>query len=167
MINIHETSDIHGRNTRYSSDFHYPTSNLAVYHHYMGLKVFNSLPPHIKDKLQNIKVFKQLIRNFLDCNTFYTLDKYFNYNKKKILGRFWPYPTLCLSQKSYASVHNHYFHCSIVFMCIITLLFYSIWCWCIWTQALGYAYRGNCVYWTNSISHDALIVPSEDCRSMK
>jgi len=52
-------------------------------------------------------------------------------------------------------------------MCIITLLFYSIWCWCIWTQALGYACRGNCVYWTNSISHDALIVPSEDCRSMK
>jgi len=51
----------------------------------MGLKVFNCLPPQIKDKLQNIKVFKQLIKNFLDCNAFYTLDKYFNYNKKKTL----------------------------------------------------------------------------------
>jgi len=51
----------------------------------MGLKVLNSLPPHIKDKLQNIKVFEQLIKKFLDCNTFYTLDEYFNYNKKKTL----------------------------------------------------------------------------------
>jgi len=119
MINIHETSDIHGRNTRYSSDFHYPTSNLAIYHHYMGLKVFNSLPPHIKDKLQNIKVFKQLIRNFLDCNTFYTMDKYFNYNKKKILGRFWPYPTLCLSQNSYASVCIIIIFIVQLFLCVL------------------------------------------------
>ena len=64
------------------------SSNLAIYHqspHYMGLKGFSSLRPHIKDKLQNIKAFKQLIKNFLECNTFYTLDKYFNYNKKKTL----------------------------------------------------------------------------------
>jgi len=27
--------------------------------------------------------------------------------------------------------------------------------------------RGNCVHWTNSISHGALIVPSEDCWHMK
>ena len=87
-INIHKTYEIHGRNTKYNSDFHYSTSNLAIYHqspHGMGLKVLNSLPPHIKDKLQNIKVFEQLIKKFLDCNTFYTLDEYFNYNKKKTL----------------------------------------------------------------------------------
>ena len=78
--------DIHGRNTRYGSDFHYPTSNLTVYHtstYYMGLKGFNSLPSYIKDKIQDIKQFRQLIKNFLYCNTFYTLDEYFNYNKKK------------------------------------------------------------------------------------
>jgi len=34
--------DIHGTNTTYGSDFQYPTSNLAPYHHstyFMGLKV--------------------------------------------------------------------------------------------------------------------------------
>ena len=50
--------------------------------YYMGLKVFNSLPSYIKDKLQDIKEFKQLIKNFLYSNTFYTMDEYFNYNKK-------------------------------------------------------------------------------------
>jgi hypothetical protein len=48
----------------------------------MGLKVFHSLPSYIKDELQDIKEFKQLIKNFLYCNTFYTLHEYFNYNKK-------------------------------------------------------------------------------------
>ena len=53
--------DIHGRNTRYGSDFNYSTSDLAVYRknmHYMGLIAFNSLPSYIRDKLQDIKEFK-------------------------------------------------------------------------------------------------------------
>ena len=48
----------------------------------MGLKASNSLPSYIKFKLQDIKKFKWLIKNFLYCNTFYTLDEYFKYNKK-------------------------------------------------------------------------------------
>jgi hypothetical protein len=47
--------DIHGRNTRYGSDFHYPTSNLALCQksiYFMALKVFNSLR---KDKVHDIK----------------------------------------------------------------------------------------------------------------
>ena len=53
--------DIHGRNTRYGSDFHYPTSNLANYHkstYCMGLIAFDSLPSYIRDKLQDVKEFK-------------------------------------------------------------------------------------------------------------
>ena len=53
--------DIHGRNTRYGSDLHFPTSNLAIYHkriYYMCLKAFNSLSSYIKFKLQDIKEFK-------------------------------------------------------------------------------------------------------------
>jgi hypothetical protein len=53
--------DIHGRNTRYGSDFNYPTSNLALYQkntYFMGLKVFSSLPSDIKDKVHDIKEFK-------------------------------------------------------------------------------------------------------------
>ena len=93
--------DIHGRNTKYGSDFQYPTSNLAIYHkrtYYSGLKVFNTLPSYIKDKLQDIKGFKWLIKIFLFCNTFYTLDGYFNYYKKEnTVCRNLTYPTLCLS----------------------------------------------------------------------
>jgi hypothetical protein len=49
--------DLHRRNTTYGSDFHYPTSNLAIYHkstYYMGLKASNSLPSYTKFKLQDI-----------------------------------------------------------------------------------------------------------------
>ena len=35
----------------------------------MGLKVFNSLPSSIKEKLHDIKEFKRLIKIFLYCNT--------------------------------------------------------------------------------------------------
>jgi hypothetical protein len=52
---------IHGKNTRYGSDFHYPTSNLALYQrlmYFMGLKVFNSLPSDIMYKVYDIKEFK-------------------------------------------------------------------------------------------------------------
>jgi hypothetical protein len=78
------TLDIHGRNTQYGSDFHYPIPNTALYQkstYLMGLKVFNSLPSDIKDKVPDIKDFKSLIKNFLSCNTFYTLEEYFYHNK--------------------------------------------------------------------------------------
>jgi hypothetical protein len=78
--------DIRGRNARYVSDFHYPTSNIVIYRkstYYIGLKGFNILPSHIKDKLQDIKEFNCLIKNFLYCNTSYTLDEYFNHIKKE------------------------------------------------------------------------------------
>jgi len=78
--------EIYGRNTRYGSDFHYATSDVAIYHtstYYMGLKIFNSLPSSIQEKLQDIKEFKRLIKIFLYCNTSNTLDEYFNYNKKE------------------------------------------------------------------------------------
>jgi hypothetical protein len=90
--------DIYGINTRFGSDFHYATSNLAIYHnstYYMGLKVFNSLQSYVKNKRQDIKEFKWLIKNFLYCNTFYTLGEYFNYNEKEnTLWRVLTYPAL-------------------------------------------------------------------------
>jgi hypothetical protein len=45
----------------------------------MGQNIFNSLPSHIKDKIDNGREFKRLIRNFLYCNNFYSLKEYFNY----------------------------------------------------------------------------------------
>jgi len=45
----------------------------------MGIKVYNSLPPEIKDLSQNIKKFKPSLRVFLHQHSFYTLEEYFNY----------------------------------------------------------------------------------------
>jgi hypothetical protein len=43
--------EIHGINTRYTNNFHYPSSNLTTLQtgsYYFGIKVFNSLPSSIK-----------------------------------------------------------------------------------------------------------------------
>jgi hypothetical protein len=56
----------------------------------MGLNVFNSLPSYIKVKINDINEFKWLIKNFLYCNTFYTLEEYFNYfNRNKNDNTIW------------------------------------------------------------------------------
>jgi hypothetical protein len=45
----------------------------------MGIKVYNSLPPEIKDLSQNIKKFKSSLMGFLHQHSFYTLEEYFIY----------------------------------------------------------------------------------------
>lgn len=50
----------------------------------MGLKVLNTIPTCIKDGQHNVNEFKQLVRNFLYCNTFYTSEEYFDYNDSKV-----------------------------------------------------------------------------------
>jgi len=44
----------------------------------MGIKVYNSLPPDIKDMSHKIKKFKSSMRGFLHQYLFYTLGEYFN-----------------------------------------------------------------------------------------
>ena len=136
----------------------------------MGLKVFKILPSYIKNNLQDIKEFKWLIKNFLYCNTFYTLDEYFNYNKKKhIMKIFNISNNVCLSYNSYASACLITILIVQLFLCFLLLYSYysSIWYWYILTIALGYSCKGNCVYFTNSLSDCAVIVTSEDCWYMK
>jgi len=70
-------SDIHGRNTRQSSNFHLAISNLTLYqrgNYRMGLKIYNRLPAYIKDISHNDKEFKVLEKNF-NSNSFYTVDE--------------------------------------------------------------------------------------------
>jgi hypothetical protein len=47
----------------------------------MGIKIFNSLPFHIKDMCHVIKQFKLVLRTFIYSNYFY-----FNYNSIYDLG---------------------------------------------------------------------------------
>jgi hypothetical protein len=73
--------NLHGRNTRYGLNLHPPASYLALYQksaHYTGLKVLNSLPFYIEGRQHDVNEFKQRVQSFLYCNTFYTLEEYFN-----------------------------------------------------------------------------------------
>jgi len=42
-----------------------------------GVKVFNKLPPNIKNDSDNSRKFKQKLKNFLDEKSFYSLLEYF------------------------------------------------------------------------------------------
>jgi len=44
----------------------------------MGITVYNSLPPEIKDLSQNIKKFKSSLGGFLHQHSFYTFEEFFN-----------------------------------------------------------------------------------------
>ena len=79
-----------------------------------------AVPSYIKNKLQDIKEFKWLIKNFLFCNTFHTLDEYFNYNKKRkhimqILNI--SYIVFVIELLCFYLL-NHYFNCSLV-LCLL------------------------------------------------
>ena len=45
----------------------------------MGVKLFNGLPPQIKDLTNNVKQFESALLGFLHQHTFYTTDEYFNH----------------------------------------------------------------------------------------
>ena len=77
-------SEIHNINTKNNSDFHQPLLHLTLYQKgpsFMGIKVYNSLPPEIKDMPHKIKKFQSSLRGFLHQHLFYifyTLEEYFN-----------------------------------------------------------------------------------------
>jgi len=51
-------------------------TNLTIYQrevHYMGIKIFNNLPPYIKDISNNVKKFEICIKRFLHIHSFYSI----------------------------------------------------------------------------------------------
>jgi hypothetical protein len=76
-------SDNYTRSTRQVNNLYYPTASLTLYQHgiyYMGVRIFNSLPSHIKDMSGNIKRFERSLKQFLLIHSFYSLEEYFQYN---------------------------------------------------------------------------------------
>jgi len=54
-------SEIHNINTRNNSNFHQLLLHVTIYQKgpfYMGVNIYNSLPPEIKDLSHNIKKFQ-------------------------------------------------------------------------------------------------------------
>jgi len=51
----------HTKSTRHFNNFYQPVTNLTIYQrgvHYVGIKIFNNLPPYIKDISNNVKKFE-------------------------------------------------------------------------------------------------------------
>ena len=75
-------SERHEHNTQQSHDLHFLTVNSRKYQSgvfYMGVKLYNSLPPYIKKEFSNIKKFESLLKTFLLDNIFYSLDEFYNF----------------------------------------------------------------------------------------
>jgi len=66
-------SAIYNINTGNTSGFYHPLSHLTIYQKgpfYMGIKVYNSLPPEIWDLSHKIKKFKSSLKGFLHQHSF-------------------------------------------------------------------------------------------------
>jgi len=53
-------SENHTKGTQQNNNFYQPITNLTVYQKradYMGIKIFNNLPPYIKDLSNNVRKF--------------------------------------------------------------------------------------------------------------
>ena len=64
--------------TKQHTNFHQPTSNLTKYQkgiYYSGVRVYNNLPPHIKDISDDPKNFKLQLKQ-LYLYSFYSLEEY-------------------------------------------------------------------------------------------
>jgi hypothetical protein len=76
------SQEIHNLDTRYKTNFHPPVSNTTKYQkgpYYSGIKIFNHLSENIKKLSNNIILFRSALKGFLYANSFYTVEKFFNY----------------------------------------------------------------------------------------
>jgi hypothetical protein len=78
-------SEIHHINTRQHANFHQLSVKVIKYQKgmcYLGVKVFNALPSDIKTEFNNPKNFKAVLQEFLCEKSVYTLDEYFDLQKR-------------------------------------------------------------------------------------
>ena len=79
--------EIHSLNTRTANNLHVPAANISKYKkgaYYMGSKIYNQLPNHIKGLVNKEKIFKKALQRFLIDNVFYFVDEFLNYNVNNI-----------------------------------------------------------------------------------
>jgi hypothetical protein len=83
-------TEIQSFNTRYNTNLHPPISNLTNFQegaYYSGIKIFNHLPANIKCLTNDLECCHIALKNFLNSNSFYTLEEFFNCNRKSHM--FW------------------------------------------------------------------------------
>ncbi|PNF19496.1 hypothetical protein B7P43_G02324, partial [Cryptotermes secundus] len=77
-------SDVHTRNTRFNHDLHLPVVNLTIFQKggwYSGIKLYNHLPPELKQLSYDIPGFKVALKKFLITSSFYTVEEYYCWKK--------------------------------------------------------------------------------------
>jgi len=78
-------SEIHHIDTRQHANLHQPSVNMTKYQkgmYCLGVKVFNMLPSYIKTEFDNPKKFKVVLQKFLYKNSFYSVNEYFELQKR-------------------------------------------------------------------------------------
>jgi hypothetical protein len=81
--------EVHSINTLHRFDLFPPTAKLSKFQkgvYYSGIKIFNRLPQSIKCLSGNVKKFKGALKKLLLCGSFYTLNKYLDWNSTSDLG---------------------------------------------------------------------------------
>jgi hypothetical protein len=74
------SSEIHHIDTRQHANFHQPSVNVTKYQkgvYCLRVKVFNMLLSYIKTESDNPKKFKVILHQFLNKNSFYSSDEFF------------------------------------------------------------------------------------------
>ena len=78
---FHVNSEVRGINTRQNFNLYQPKANLTLYQkgvYYSGVKVFNKLPPNIKNLFIDVKRFKLELGKYFQLKSFYTLEEYYD-----------------------------------------------------------------------------------------
>jgi len=76
-------SQIHDINTCHNSNLHLPLIGLTLVQKgvaYSGCKIYNNLPPQIKNISNNVALFKSKLKKFLLRYVFYSVDEYYQQN---------------------------------------------------------------------------------------
>jgi hypothetical protein len=69
---------------RYKDNLYTPTSSLTLYQngvYYTGIKIFNKLPPEIRELVQTPNIFKSTLRRYLVQHCFYKLEEFYLMNR--------------------------------------------------------------------------------------
>jgi hypothetical protein len=105
-------SEMHGINTRQNSNLYQPQANLTLYQkgvYYSGVKIFNNLPPNIRNLFSDIKRFKLELVKYLHLKSIYTLEEYYNSCGSQVYGK-----------NNLKSVpYFHYLYCKCLIKCIV------------------------------------------------
>jgi hypothetical protein len=81
-------SDINSLNTCQKFHLHLPSTRMTKYQkgvHYMGVKIYNKLPPKIQSLTSNKKQFYKTLKTFLLLGSFYKLEEFYNWTDRSEL----------------------------------------------------------------------------------